>query len=245
MMHDHKPPRQPLFWAALAFSTGLWIGVRAWRPPSWWVMAVLVFVLAAWWFVPRRAWMAKSLSLGTWILLGAFLIQVRAGQAGNPQMSVLADGREVTLTAHVIREGYARAAGPRSMRESIDVETEGFESEGESRPVRAGIRLAVMEKVERRASSPSDAAGVAKWTGEAPVSPITYGTRLRIRAKLHPARNFRNPGAFDYEGYLQDNGISVLGSAQAGQIEPLEGFSTQPARNSSARAPIMCWSFPG
>ncbi len=231
MTHHHKPPRQPLFWAALAFSTGLWVGVRAWRPPSWWVIAMLAFVLAAWWSVPRRAWMAKSLALGTWFLLGAFLIQVRGGQAGNPQMLALADGREVTLTAHVIREGYARAAGPRSIRESIDVETEEIESEGESRPVRVGVRLTVMERVERRASSPgSDAGGVETGTGGTGQSPVptpalTYGTRLRIRAKLHPARNFRNPGAFDYESYLQDNGISVLGSAEAQHIDRLAGFS--------------------
>ncbi len=54
---------------------------------------------------------------------------------------------------------------------------------------------------------------------------FTYSTRLRIRAKLHPARNYRNPGAFDYEGYLRDNGINVLGSAEATDIERLPGFS--------------------
>ena len=27
MTHDRKPPRQPLFWAALVFSLGLWTGV--------------------------------------------------------------------------------------------------------------------------------------------------------------------------------------------------------------------------
>ena len=52
-----------------------------------------------------------------------------------------------------------------------------------------------------------------------------YGTRLRSPAKLHPARNFRNPGAFDYEGYLRGNGISLLGSAQAADVERLPGFS--------------------
>jgi competence protein ComEC len=223
MTHAPNPPRQPLFWAAVAFSEGLWAGARAWRPPSWWVIAVLAFVLAAWWFVARRPWMAKALSLGTWILLGAFLIQVRGGQAGDPQILALGDGREVTLTAHVMREGNARAAGPRSTRESIDVETEAIESEGQSRPVRAGVRLTVME---RRARAPgSGADGIEELTGEAPVPPPTYGTRLRIRAKLHPPRNFRNPGAFDYEGYLRDNGIGVLGSAQAQHIERLAGFS--------------------
>ncbi len=230
MMRNHKPPRQPLFWAALVFSLGLWTGVRAWRPPSWWVIAIVASVFAASWFLRKQAWLAKGFSLGTWFLLGAFLIQIR-GQPpqGDPRIPPLADGREVTLTAHVIREGYVRAAGPQSIRESIDVETEEITSQGENWPVQAGVRLSIYERtepVERRASSPGlDAADGARRTGEAPVPPFTYGTRLRILAKLHPARNYRNPGAFDYEGYLRDNGISVLGSAESKDVERLPGFS--------------------
>jgi len=243
-----------LFWAALAFSLGLWTGVRAWRPPSWWVIALLAFVFSASWFLPKRAWLAKALSLGAWVLLGAFLIQIRGQppnelQQDNARILALADGREVTLTARVMREGYARAAGPQSIRESIDVETEAIASQGESWPVRAGVRLTTYEKIgdsestERRASlrqaqgrlSPGrDTADLespkgARRTGESPVPtlalPLTYGTRLRILAKLHPARNYRNPGAFDYEGYLRDNGIDVLGSAEARDIARLAGFS--------------------
>jgi competence protein ComEC len=228
-----------LFWAALALSLGLWMGVRAWRPPSWWVVALVAFVFAASWFISKRAWLAKTLSLGAWILLGALLIQVRDQrtdklQQNDARIFALADGREVTLTARVIREGYAQAAGPRSIRESIDVETEEVASQGESWPVRAGVRLTIYEKIEnsevmeRRASPPGlDATEGARRTGETPVAPLalTYGTRLRIRAKLHPARNYRNPGAFDYEGYLRDNGVSVLGSAEANNIERLPGFS--------------------
>jgi hypothetical protein len=241
--HDLKPPRQPLFWAAIAFSLGLWTGVRAWRPPSWWVIAVVAFVFAASWFLPKRAWLSKVLSFGAWFLLGAFLIQVRELrpnelQSDNARIMALSDGRAVTLTARVFREGYARAAGPKSISESIDVETEKIESQGESWPVQAGVRLTIYEKVnpeatDRRASSPGhDAAEADSGTGPSPVTTLalTYGTRLRIRAKLHPARNYRNPGAFDYEGYLLDNGISVLGSAEASDaetsdIERLPGFS--------------------
>src|ERR1035438_10060317 len=47
MRHERNSPRQPLFWGAVAFSLGLWTGVRAWRPASWWVMAVVAFVFAA------------------------------------------------------------------------------------------------------------------------------------------------------------------------------------------------------
>ena len=108
--NDRKPPRQPLFWAAVMFSLGLWTGVRAWRPPSWWVIAVVVFVFAASWFLPKRAWLAKALSLGVWFLLGAFLIQIRSQPPDELQQDVRqhscpGDGRPVTLTAHVMREG--------------------------------------------------------------------------------------------------------------------------------------------
>ena len=238
-MRNNKPPMQPLFWAAVVFSLGLWTGVRAWRPASWWVIAVVAFVFAASFFLAKRAWMAKALSLGAWFLLGAFLIQVRGQHAGgfqqdDAQILNLADGRAVTLTAHVMREGYERAKGPQ-IQEAVDVETEEIASQGESWPVRAGVRLTIYEKVEDRVIGPS---GDRAIEGQAPSGfddPITrwpdhpilltYGTRLRILAKLHPARNYRNPGAFDYEGYLRDNGISVLGSTEAADIEHLPGFS--------------------
>ena len=197
------------------------------------MIAVAVFVFAASWFLRKRAWLAKALSLGAWVLLGALLIQVRGQRPDEPsqdgaRLFALADGRPVVLTARVLREGYARAEGPRSIRESIDVETEEIASAGERWPVRAGVRLSIYEKVEDRASGRlGDRVILDDPMTRAPDPPIpfAYGTRLRIRAKLHPARNYRNPGAFDYEGYLRDNGISVLGSAEAAEIERLPGFS--------------------
>ena len=249
MTHDRNPPRQPLFWAALAFSLGLWTGVRAWRPPSWWMVALVVFGLAASKFLAKRAWLAKTLSLAMWVLLGAFLIQIRThsrneNSANTPAILDFADGRDVTLTAHVIKEGYVQETHPGATRQPIDVETEEIASGGTSSPVRAGVRLSIYEKsrnhdpVERPASPPGhDATGHdpasidspqnITATNETPVAPptFTYGTRLLIVAKLHPVRNYRNPGAFDYEGYLRDNGIAVLGSADAKDIQPLPGFS--------------------
>jgi competence protein ComEC len=238
MTRDRKPSRQPLFWVAVIFSLGLWTGLRAWRPPSWWVVAVVVFVFAASFFLAKRAWLAKALALGAWFLLGAFLIQTRGerplelrredARQGDARILALADGGPVTLTARVMREGYARSSGPRSIRESIDVETEEIASRGESWPVRTGVRLTIDEKVENSETVGRNreigSSGDRVIEGQRP-SDFSYGTRLRIRAKLHPARNYRNPGAFDYEGYLRDNGISVLGSAEATDIERLPGFS--------------------
>jgi len=245
MMHERKASRQPLFWAAVIFSIGLWTGARAWRPPLWWMVAIVVFAFAGLWFLRKRSWLAKALSLGVWFLLGALLIQVRGqpepsaalsaglsaglstglSEQNAPSILALADGQPVMITARVVREGYARAMGARpvgessisesSLSESIDVETEEIASQGQTWPVRAGVRLTIHEKLHEKIDS------------DAPISPLAlaYGKRLRILAKLHAARNYRNPGAFDYEGYLRDNGISVLGSAEAKDIEQLPGFS--------------------
>jgi competence protein ComEC len=217
MTRNRKPPRQPLFWTAAAFSCGLWMGVREWRPALWWVIAIAAFIFAASFFLGKREWLAKALSLGAWFLLGAFLIQVRASPSSDPRMLALSDGRTLTIVGHIIREGYRQDAYPGATRESIDVETEEIGSAGERWPVKTGVRLTIHEK---------DSAGEIKPAETRFSSPIlTYGSRLRIQAKLHSARNYRNPGAFDYEGYLRDNGISLLGSADAKDIERLPGFS--------------------
>ncbi len=130
MTHDRSPARQPLFWAALAFSFGIWMGARAWRPPSWWVVAILTFALATLWYLRKRAWMAKAL-VARDLEPARSAADSGAGPAsvGDPRILSLADGREVTVTAHVMREGYARAAGPQSVREPIDLETESIEDE--------------------------------------------------------------------------------------------------------------------
>jgi competence protein ComEC len=214
MMEDRKPPRQPLFWTAIAFSMGLWWGVRAWRPPSWWAIALVVFISAALFFLSSRGWFSKALSLGAWFLLGAFLIQVR-GQPHQLQPAAipllnLFDGGPVVITGYVSKQGYPKETYPGSIEQSIDVQTEAVERHGKVCPWRAGVRLTIYEKTKNPKPNPV---------------PLTYGTRLRIIAKLHPARNYRNPGAFDYEGYLRDNGISMLGSAEEKDIERLPGFS--------------------
>ncbi|HTR25492.1 MAG TPA: ComEC/Rec2 family competence protein [Terriglobales bacterium] len=229
-----NPSRQPLFWAAILFSLGHWCGLRVWRPPAWWAVAIVVFVLGACWFVPRRTWPARCLALTTWVLFGALLIQVRGLPHEDPNLNKFSDGQPVTLTAHVVREGYSRA-GLFDAKTTIDVESETIENGGGVVPVRAGIRLTLLERGEKLAPSEklnADPAGRSQITisstSEEPAQPpfpsFQYGERLRIHTKLHRPRNFRNPGTFDYEGYLRDNSISLLGSAAMQDVERLPGF---------------------
>jgi competence protein ComEC len=60
-------------------------------------------------------------------------------------------------------------------------------------------------------------------TAEPFIQKFHYGDRLRFLTKLKPPRNFRNPGAFDYEGYLAERGIAALGSAKIEDVERLPG----------------------
>src|ERR1700758_4245484 len=50
-----KASRQPMLWAACAYSLGIVAGVYAWRPAVWWLIAVAVFVAAAAYFGSRRS----------------------------------------------------------------------------------------------------------------------------------------------------------------------------------------------
>ena len=228
------------------------MGLRAWRPPILWAIGITVFLIAGWWFVSHRTWLARALALGTWFLFGAFLIQIRGRPVEDPHLAAFSNGQAVTLTAHVIREGYGHsaAASPRFITQSIDVETETVQIDGgnenESWPVRTGIRLSLYEHGEYPAASANGSGGdrdadsrdtresVNRAGGSAlspsvassiPSPDFRYGERLLIRAKLHPPRNFHNAGAFDYEGYLRDSGIGLLGSAPMTNVERLPGFS--------------------
>jgi beta-lactamase superfamily II metal-dependent hydrolase len=184
--------------------------VYAWRPAVWWVVAVAVFGAAAAYFVSRRSGVAWLLALGTFFLAGALHIQLRSA---SPRLDTgilpYADRREIQVTAHVAREGRIQAGGFGELRQTLDLESERVQTpDGLIVPVHSGIRVNIYSP---RANEDVPA--------DLPLtSPLTrtfhYGDRIRFLAKLKPPRNFRNPGAFDYEGYLADRGIAALGSAK-------------------------------
>jgi competence protein ComEC len=206
-----KPVRQPMFWAALSYSSGIVAGVYAWRPASWWVAAGAAFLAAGLYFVHRRKWLGMGLALGAFFLAGALHIQVRIpANVLDTSLQPFTDGQQVEMTGHVIREGRPREGDPNEIRQSLDVKTEGIVLDNGIRiPLHAGVRL-----------------GIYGDAGTAPtMRPFHYGERIRLPVKLKLPRNFRNPGAFDYQAYLAANGIAALGSARAEDVELLPGFA--------------------
>ncbi|MGH9671311.1 MAG: ComEC/Rec2 family competence protein [Terriglobales bacterium] len=208
--------QQPLFLSALAYAAGILLGGQAWRPPAWWMVAAVVCAAAASFFIGRRLRLAYGLALATLLFLGALSTEAPPpANAGAEQIAVFADGREVTVTAHVIRDGILRE-NPRGARQALDVESELVSVEGASTPVRAGIRLTLYP-------APADEESDEDAAAAQPI--YLYGQRLRFTGRLREPRNFGNPGALDYRRVLAQQEIAALASARADRVEPLSGFS--------------------
>src|SRR5258708_30963474 len=72
-----KPTRQPMLWAALAYSVGIIAGTYFWRPPALWIAGGVAFLLASLYFLRRRYSLAVTLVLGAFFLTGALHMQLR------------------------------------------------------------------------------------------------------------------------------------------------------------------------
>jgi len=207
-----------MLYAAAFYSAGIVTGTYVSRPASWWAFAALAFIAAALFFLNRRKWIAIFLSLAVFFFLGALNIDLRqSSNVLDRSLDPFAYTSEIQITAHVIREGRLRQSSSNELSQSVDVETEQIvTANGEQIPLRSGIRLGIYAPRKDETTGLSDHV--------APIRLFHYGERIRLPVKLKLPRNFRNPGAFDYQGYLAGIGISALGSAKSEDVQSLPGF---------------------
>jgi competence protein ComEC len=243
-----------MFWAAVAYALGVVFGHYQSRPASWWIVACAAFAAASAYFLRRRAgsgrtasrrvWLAGSLALGALFLAGALHIQLRRVSAPiDNSIQPFTGGNEVEIVAHVTREGRMQQGSFGDLRQTTDVQAESVTTEsGELSPVHSGIRLSVYtpgysskHSNTRGAETNSDENATAIPPGSSPRRLLHYGERIRFSVRLKPPRNFRNPGAFDYQGYLAANEIAALGSTKAENIEFLPGFAGSRVQSWRAR----------
>jgi competence protein ComEC len=206
--------RAPLAAAAAAFAAGVWLAGRLDRSPRMWALAAAALALCA-----IAAVFARSLRLAQ---LSAVLAVLGAGalarvDAPHPYLVLppaeFVSGAPVEIEGHVISDGTRLpGSGP---RERIDLEAEIITLGDRKFTDPVGIRATAFS---RTASGEED-----QEEGVAEFPRLAYGDRVSFTAKLRPPRNFRNPGAFDYEGYLHELGISALASVDVAKIEILPG----------------------
>lgn len=220
-----KAPRQSMLWAAVAYAMGIIAGVYFWRPAWLWILGATVSALAAAYFANRRCRVGWALSLGTLFLVGALQLQLRDAST-HLDTSILpySDREELQITAYVTRDGRVQPGSFGEIRQTLDVETEQIETaEGQVVPVHSGIRLSIYGP--RSNAGTSDLEESTTATSSLSMQILHYGERIRLLARLKRPKNFRNPGAFDYQAYLAERGIAALGSAKAESVIGLPGAS--------------------
>ncbi len=163
--------------------------------------------------------------------LGALAADARnaefAASIGAQQITPYLDGSDVLVTAHVTKDGVVRVLGG-DRRQIVEIETEELDSCASREAqvqvggachtfTNAGIRLTMYSREHFENGDASDTPGAQHQ--------FVYRERLRFTAKLREPRNFGNPGAWDYRGYLAGRGITALASARADRVELLPGLS--------------------
>jgi competence protein ComEC len=214
-----KPERLPMAWAALSYGAGIVTGSYCWRPTSWWLTAAIVFLGSAVYFLRRRAWLGRALSLAGVFALGALQLELQQ-LISRPDTGIqpYADGRELQITAHVLREGRIQPDRDAETRETVDVETEEINDSRQVLAIHSGMRLTVYSTARKGAQTEGSLPAVS-----GSMRCLHYGERIRFPAKVRLPRNFRNPGAFDYRGYLSDHGLSALAAVRMENLEILPG----------------------
>lgn len=225
----NPPPheRVPALQAASAFAAGILLASRLWRPPMWWAVACLVLLAAALVFRRKHSTTAMGAALCAVVALGCLAGEARNAEFSasirGQQIALYLDGAEVTITAHVVRDGVVRVLGG-DRRQIVEIETEEVVPADDAHAgarvpqtaVHAGMRLTIYARDESEDNDAPETAAHRQFT---------YGERLRFPARLREPRNFGNPGAWDYRGYLAGRGITALAAVRADRIELLPGFS--------------------
>ncbi len=192
-------------------------GAYAWRPGLWWLVAFAILVAGSAYWLRRRPLAAFAGILAAVFFAGALVNELRPPHGDlDTGLLAFADGRDVVITGHVIKEGNPKPESAGHFQESFDLAAEEAASAGKRLAVHSHFRVNVYGKAMGDESGEAGADEIARH--------YHYGERLRVATRLFPPRNFRNPGGFDYRGFLADEGIVALASAKPENIEALAGF---------------------
>jgi competence protein ComEC len=191
----------------MAFGVGIWLEGYVHRPALLWELAALALAACA-----IAASLRNAIRFGHAPAILAFVCAGAAARvlAPVPDITIPTPDflytRQVEVTGHITSDG-AMLAGAQP-RERFDLESESIATAERVflRPV--GMRVNFILPDESR-----------DWPR------LFYGERVRFRATLRVPRNFRNPGAFDYEGYLHGLGISTIASVADSDITIMPGTS--------------------
>lgn len=193
-----------MFYAALLFASGVVLARWHSIPSPDWVLLAGVLLVSALFGVVRQLRSSILLACIAFVPLGALCAQwAAATQTPPPDISAYTL-ETMEISAHVTATALPRAGADGVLLQNVEVETETISDGSEPRPFTVGARLTLHENGK-------------------PLPQLHYGDRIRFVAKLRAPRNYGNPGAMDYRGYLADRGLYALASVPTTSIDVLPG----------------------
>lgn len=186
----------PSMFAAIWFSAGILAGRVHWFLPGLLLMALLASFVVAWAAAakaPRMAWVAAAV---VFVLLGTFCTEIAPGVNPQQQLALMTGKTRRTIEGQIVRVGAVREA--ESTAPFSDKLREEHSEQFDLRMPRLGTtRLTVYAPI--MAAFPQ----------------LKCNNEVRATAALHEAERFLDPGVWDWNAYLHEQGIGALGSVKA------------------------------
>lgn len=223
-----KTPRQPLLWAAFAYAAGTALSAHIWRPATWWFATIFIFLVGAAFWTRKRPRCAQIFALLALASLAVVAPQLHSITYTTYKLP--GSDSEVTISAHVVAEGEVIPTPRGGFRQTVDVAPESLDADGANKELPAGLRINVFDsKALPKSTSdspiPDPNASSNDPEPAATFPALHYGDRVRFPARLHSPRNYHNPGALDFVGYLAAKGVSATASVRADKVQHLQGFT--------------------
>jgi competence protein ComEC len=216
------PQAMPLFHAAWLFAVGIVCAHYLWLPPSWALVALLPLAALAC-LAAFRAQRLRWLPLAVfWCLLGAWCAWMQPRPSPAPQLAALSD--------NLLREadGTVTNTGPLRGAVFTDSDTAAEDDSGTLAPETTqsvDLNLSSLEVVTDSADQQVPVAGrirlIVRWPAGSEPQPFRCGEMIRAAVQLLPAETYHDPGVWDREQYLLDQGITSGGSVRIARIDRL------------------------
>ena len=224
--------RAPLAAAAAWFACGIVLAHVAYRPGVLLVAGLLLLVIAAAFslrFASRVAWVAGA---ALWIVLGFCAALWQPIGQRPPELAPYADRLSRTVRGTVVRvqvppplpalvsASQAADADSAPTWESAEVE----ESPQQAKPLSVDLAVDAIEEVTPDTSSMVPMTGGLRVSlyqapAEAALAPLLHcGDRVEVPLRLKLPQRYRDPGAFQYADFLQQQGIVARSSASATRL---------------------------
>jgi competence protein ComEC len=220
------PGALPLFHAAWLFAVGIAATEFCWLRPSLALVAMgLAAVLCgvAAFTAQRIAWLPLAM---LWLLLGAWCAEMQPHPAPAPAVAALSDGLLRTVEGTVVNTGPVRGEIEQNLN---DYENHGDPADPAPQPEqqpsqRIDLRVSSLEVVNDAEDVQEPAEGTVRLTVRWPEAaalpqPFLCGERIRAVARLLPPEVYHDPGVWNREEYLVDQGITSAATVKIDRVE--------------------------